>query len=135
MGGELPFIIAPPTAVMSNIKSGRLRAIATTGAQRWSLMPELPTVAEQGVPGYDVTSWAGLMAPAGTPRPIVDQLQASVLKALKASDVRARLQDMGGEARGSTPEKMTAMVGEELRKWTGVVSDAHIPKQRGLSCL
>ena len=129
IGGEVPFIIAPPTAVMPNIKAGRLRAVATTGAQRWSLMPDLPTVAEQGVPGYDVTSWAGLMAPAGTQRPIVDQLQAAVLKALKAPEVRARLEDMGGEARGSTPEEMKAMVGDELKKWTVVVNDAHIPKQ------
>ncbi|MFT4268647.1 MAG: tripartite tricarboxylate transporter substrate binding protein [Xenophilus sp.] len=129
LGGEVPIIIAPPTAVMQNIKAGKLWAVATTGAQRWSAIPELPTVAEQGVPGYDVTSWAGFMAPAGTPRPIVDQLQAATAKALQVPDVQARLADMGGEARGSTPEEMTAMVNEELRKWTTVVNEAHIPKQ------
>ncbi|MFM9927264.1 tripartite tricarboxylate transporter substrate binding protein [Variovorax sp. H27-G14] len=129
LGGEVPFIIAPPTAVLQTIKAGKLRALATTGAQRWSAMPDLPTVAEQGVAGYEVTSWAGLMAPAGTPRPIVDQLRAATLKALQAPGVRARLEDMGGEARGSTPEEMTAMVGGELNKWTTVVNDAHIPKQ------
>jgi tripartite-type tricarboxylate transporter receptor subunit TctC len=92
-------------------------------------MPELPTVAEQGVPGYDVRSWAGLMAPAGTPRPIVDRLQAETLKALQAPGVRARLEEMGGEARGSTPEEMTTMVAAELKRWTAVVNDAHIPRQ------
>lgn len=129
LGGEVPLIIAPPTAVMANIKAGKLRALATTGAQRWSQMPELPTVAEQGVPGYDVRSWAGLMAPAGTPRPIVDRLQAETLKALQAPGVRARLEEMGGEARGSTPEEMTTMVAAELKRWTAVVNDAHIPRQ------
>lgn len=129
LGGELPAIIAPPTAVMQNVKAGKLRALATTGAQRWSAMPDIATVAEQGVPGYDVTSWAGLMAPAGTPRPIVDQLRAATLKALQVPNVRARLEDMGGEARGSTPEEMASMVSTELKKWTTVVNDAHIPKQ------
>jgi tripartite-type tricarboxylate transporter receptor subunit TctC len=129
LGGEVPMIIAPPTAVMANIKAGKLRVLATTGAQRWSQMPELPTVAEQGVPGYDVRSWAGFMAPAGTPRPIVDRLQAETLKALQAPGVRARLEEMGGEARGTTPEEMTTMVAAELKRWTAVVNDAHIPKQ------
>ena len=129
LGGEVPMIIAPPTAVMANIKAGKLRALATTGAQRWNQMPELPTVAEQGVPGYDVRSWAGLMAPAGTPRPIVDRLQTETLKALQAPGVRARLEEMGGEARGSTPEEMTTMVAAELKRWTAVVNDAHIPRQ------
>jgi tripartite-type tricarboxylate transporter receptor subunit TctC len=129
LGGEVPMIIAPPTAVMANIKAGKLRALATTGAQRWGQMPELPTVAEQGVPGYDVRSWAGFMAPTGTPRPIVDRLQAETLKALQAPGVRARLEEMGGEARGSTPEEMTTMVAAELKRWTAVVNDAHIPRQ------
>jgi len=129
LGGEVPMIIAPPTAVLANIKAGKLRALATTGAQRWSQMPELPTVAEQGVPGYDVRSWAGFMAPAGTPRPIVDRLNAETLKALQAPAVRTRLEEMGGEARGSTPEEMTAMVAAELKRWTTVVNDARIPKQ------
>ena len=129
LGGEVPMIIAPPTAVLANIKAGKLRALATTGAQRWSQMPELPTVAEQGVPGYDVRSWAGFMAPAGTPRPIVDRLNAETLKALQVPAVRTRLEEMGGEARGSMPEEMTAMVAAELKRWTTVVNDARIPKQ------
>ncbi|WP_431121985.1 tripartite tricarboxylate transporter substrate binding protein [Variovorax paradoxus] len=129
LGGEVPMIIAPPTAVLANIKAGKLRALATTGAQRWSQMPELPTVAEQGVPGYDVRSWAGFMAPAGTPRSIVDRLHAETLKALQVPAVRARLEEMGGEARGSTPEEMTTMVAAELKRWTTVVNDARIPKQ------
>ena len=114
---------------MANIKAGKLRALATTGLQRWAGLPDLPTVAEQGVTGYDVRSWAGLMAPAGTPKPIIDRLNQEVLKALQVSTVKARLEEMGGEAKGSTPEEMKAMVASELQKWTQVVADAKIPKQ------
>lgn len=129
LAGDVPFIIAPPTAVMSNIKAGKLRAIAATGPQRWPGLPDVPTVAEQGVAGYDVRSWAGLMAPAGTPRPVIDRLHAELQKALQVAAVRTRLEDMGGEARGSTPEEMKAMVASETQKWTQVVADAKIPKQ------
>ena len=129
LANDVNFIIAPPTAVIANIKAGKLRALATTGPQRWSGLPDLPTVAEQGVAGYDVRSWAGLMAPAGTPRPIIDRLNQEVQKALQVAVVKTRLEDMGGEARGSTPEDMRAMVNAELQKWTQVVADAKIPKQ------
>lgn len=129
LANDVNFIIAPPTAVLANIKAGKLRALATTGLQRWAGLPDLPTVAEQGVTGYDVRSWAGLMAPAGTPKAIVDRLNQEVLKALQVSTVKARLEEMGGEAKGSTPEEMKAMVASELQKWTQVVADAKIPKQ------
>ncbi|GHC68552.1 hypothetical protein GCM10007320_01040 [Pseudorhodoferax aquiterrae] len=129
LSGDVPFIIAPPTAVMSNIQAGKLRALATTGPQRWPGLPGVPTVAEQGVPGYDVRSWAGLLAPAGTPRPIVDRLNADTQKALLAPAVRQRLEDMGGEARGSTPDEMKTMVTRELEKWTMVVAESQIPRQ------
>ena len=129
LSNDVNFIIAPPTAVLANIKAGKLRALATTGLQRWAGLPDLPTVAEQGVTGYDVRSWAGLMAPAGTPKPIIDRLNQEVLKALQVSTVKTRLEEMGGEAKGSTPEEMKAMVASELQKWTQVVADAKIPKQ------
>ena len=129
LAGDVPFIIAPPTAVLANIKAGKLRALAATGPQRWPGLPEVPTVAEQGVAGYDVRSWAGLMAPAGTPRPIIDRLNAELLKALQVPAVRTRLEEMGGEARGSTPEEMRTMVAAETQKWTQVVTEAKIPRQ------
>jgi tripartite-type tricarboxylate transporter receptor subunit TctC len=91
-------------------------------------MPEVPTVAEQGVPGFDVRSWAGWMLPAGTPMPIVDKLNAETLKALQVPAVKTRLEEMGGEPRGSTPQEMNAMVSAEVQKWTQVVNDAKLPR-------
>lgn len=79
--------------------------------------------------GYDVRSWAGLMAPVGTPRTVVERLNAETLKALQLPAVRTRLEDMGGEARGSTPEEMKTLVASELQRWTQVVAEANIAKQ------
>ena len=129
LSGDIPMIIAPPTAVMANIKAGKLRAIAATGPQRWSVLPDVPTVSEQGVSGYDVRSWAGLMAPVGTPKAVIDRLNAEVQKALLSPAVKNRLEEMGGEARGSTPEEMKAMVASQTQKWIQVVTEAKIPKQ------
>ncbi|MBX3599878.1 MAG: tripartite tricarboxylate transporter substrate binding protein [Rubrivivax sp.] len=128
MAGDIPMIIAPPTAVLGNLKAGKLRALAVTGSRRWGGMPEVPTVAEQGVAGFEVTSWAGWMLPAGTPMPIVERLHAETQKALQVPAVKARLEEMGGEARGSTPQEMVAMVAAEVQKWTQVVTDARIPR-------
>lgn len=129
LGGEIPFIVVPPTAVLGHLKSGKLRALAVTGAQRWQGMPEVPTVAEQGVNGFDVRSWAGWMLPAGTPQPIVERLHAETQKALQVPAVKARLEEMGGEARGSTPQEMAAMVAAEVQKWSQVVTDAKIARR------
>ncbi|NBO77891.1 MAG: tripartite tricarboxylate transporter substrate binding protein, partial [Betaproteobacteria bacterium] len=129
LGGEIPMMVAPPTAVMANIKAGKLKALATTGPQRWAGLPEVPTVAEQGVAGYDVQSWAGLMAPAGTPRAVVDRLHAEVQKVLAVPAVRSRLEDMGGDVRGSTPEEMRNLVAQQTQRWVQVINDAKIPKQ------
>ena len=129
LGGEVPLIIVPPTAALGHLKAGTMRALAVTGEQRWPGMPEVPTVAEQGVPGFDVRSWAGWMVPAGTPQPIVERLHAETQKALQIPAVKARLEEMGGEARGSTPQEMTAMVSAEVQKWTKVVADAKIERR------
>ncbi|MDD0812726.1 tripartite tricarboxylate transporter substrate binding protein [Curvibacter sp. RS43] len=129
LAGDIPLVIAPPTAVMPHLKAGKLRALAVTSAQRWSLMPELPTVAEQGVTGFEVSSWAALMAPAGTPRPVVERLNAEVRQAVQLTAMRARLADMGGEPRASTPDEMKTMVSFELQRWTQLVAESNIPKQ------
>ncbi len=129
LANDVNFIIAPPTAVIANIKAGKLRALATTGPLRWPGLPELATVADQGVGGYDVRSWAGLMAPVGTPKPVIDKLNFETNKALLLPSVKSRLEEMGGEARGSTPDEMRQMVSSELQRWTQVINDAKIPRQ------
>jgi len=128
MAGDIPLIVAPPTAALPQIKAGKLRALAVTGPERWRGMPDIPTVAEQGVPGFDVRSWAGWLLPAGAPADVVDRLNAETLKALQVPEVRARLEEMGGDARGSTPAEMGAMLAAEVQKWTQVVTEAHIPR-------
>jgi tripartite-type tricarboxylate transporter receptor subunit TctC len=129
LAGDVPLVVAPPTAVTANLKAGKLRALAVTGPQRWPEMPEVPTVVEQGVPGYDARSWAGFMAPAGVPRAIVDRLNVEINKAITQKEVIQRLKDMGGEAKGSTPEEMKVMVSSELQRWTRLVNETNIPKQ------
>jgi tripartite-type tricarboxylate transporter receptor subunit TctC len=129
LAGDVPMVIAPPTAALGQIRAGRLRAIATTGPQRWPGLPDVPTAAEQGVTGYDVRSWAGLLAPAGTPRPIVERLHAEVQRALQEPAVRQRLVDIGGEARGLSPDEFRAMLTAESERWTRLVSDAGIPRE------
>jgi len=129
MSGDVATIIAPPTAVIGQIRAGKLRALAVTGPQRWPGLPDVPTVAEQGVAGYDVRSWAGLLVPAGTPRAVVDRLNAENHKALQEPALRQKLVDIGGEARGTTPDEMKAMLVAENDKWTRLVAEANIPRE------
>jgi tripartite-type tricarboxylate transporter receptor subunit TctC len=129
LSGDAACMIAPPTAVIGQIRAGKVRALASTGPQRWPGLPEVPTVAEQGVAGYDVRSWAGLLVPAGTPRPIVERLNAETQKALQEPAVRQKLVDIGGEARGSTPDEMKAMLVAETDKWSRLVAEANIPRE------
>jgi tripartite-type tricarboxylate transporter receptor subunit TctC len=129
IGGEVQFVVAPATAALPHVQSGRLVALAATGSERWKGLPELGTVAEQGVPGFDVQSWAGIIAPKGVPRPIVDRLNAELQKALQVPDVRARLETFGGVAKGGTPEDMKQMLSNQLSNWREVVAKAGIPRQ------
>lgn len=129
LAGEIPVIIVPPTVALGQIRGGKVKAIAGSGNARWQSMPDVPTVAESGVPGFDVRSWVGLGAAAGTPRPIVDRLNSEILRALQVPEVRAKLEQLGGEVRGSTPEEMRDRVASDLRRWTKVISEANIPRQ------
>lgn len=129
LAGDIDFVVAPGTATLPHIKGGRLKAIAVTGATRWAGLPDVPTVQEGGVPGFDVSSWAGLATTAGTPRAIVERLNAEVKKALQVPEVRARLESFGGEVRASTPEEMRDRVASEVQRWSKVIADANIPKQ------
>ena len=121
---QLSFISAPAT--MPHIKSGRLRALAVTNAKRSTLLPELPTLSEAGLRGYEFEGWHGLCAPAATPRVIVDQLNSEVTKIVRRPDVIAHLAEGGAEAIATTPEVFAAQLRTEIDKWAKLVKSAGV---------
>ena len=129
LGGRAHYHVGTMGVVLPFVREGKLVALAVTTPQRASVLPDVPALGET-MPEFKrpETSHA-VLAPAGTPRPIVDRLNADTHKALQAPAVRQRLEDMGGEARGSTPDEMKAMVTRELEKWTRVVAESQIPRQ------
>ena len=129
LGKEIDFIVSPGTAVLAHVKAGTFRAIAVTGSSRWPGMPDVPTVAESGVPGYQVNSWLGIATTAGVPAPVVTKLNAAVKEALNVSEVRAKLEQIGGQVRGSTPGEMRDMVASEIAQWSRVIDTAGIERR------
>jgi tripartite-type tricarboxylate transporter receptor subunit TctC len=129
LGGDTQFVIAPATAALGQIRAGRLRAIAATGAVRWQGMPEVPTVAESGVADFDVRSWMGLATTAGTPQPVIARLNAEMQRTLQVPEVRSKLEEIGGDVRGSTPAEMRNRVATELKNWSEVIRQARIERQ------
>ena len=127
IAGEVDFSFAKVTAVQGYIKAGRLRALGVSSSARAPAMPEVPTIAEAGVPGYEFSSWFGLFAPAGTPREVIARLYMEAAKAMAQPEVRERLPAMGNEAVGSTPEQFTAKYQADIAKYAAVVKAAGIP--------
>src|SRR4051812_47424892 len=112
---EMALLNLPPT--LAQVRSGRLKALAVTTAKRASAVPELPTIAEAGVPGYESSTWYGVMAPAGTPAEITAKIYAAIIADLRSEDSRARIAADGGEVVGSTPEEFAAILKRDLAKW------------------
>jgi tripartite-type tricarboxylate transporter receptor subunit TctC len=112
--------------VITHARNGRLRALAVTGPKRTPAAPDIPTVAESGVPGYEVTTAYGVAAPAKTPRPVLDRLHAELIKTLNSPDIRERLQGLGADPVGNTPEQYTAFMQNEIAKWGKVIKAAGI---------
>jgi len=126
LAGRTAMIFDTITAVRGHVKAGTLRAIAVTTLKRASSMPELPTIAESGLPGYDAATWGGILAPAGTPKPVLAKLNGAINAALKQDDVRARLGGAGIEIQGGTPEEFGAVIKAEIDKWGRIVKQAGI---------
>jgi tripartite-type tricarboxylate transporter receptor subunit TctC len=124
MSGRQQVYIGALATTVPQIKAGRVRAIAITGKKRSSLLPDLPTVAESGFPDYDVNAWYGMLAPAGTPRAIVQAVQQQVAKALQSPAVQQQIAEQGCEAVGGTPEQFGAFIASEIRKWGAAVKTA-----------
>lgn len=123
VGGQVQMMITGVVALMPHIKSGKLRGLAATSEKRVAALPDLPTIAESGIPKFDVSSWFGVFLPAGTPKPIVTKMNGEIRKILAAPDVRKRLIDQGADPASSTPEQFAAYVKSEMARWGKVVRD------------
>ena len=126
LGGQVQLMFDNTPNVLPQVKAGKLRALGSSGAKRAALTPDVPTVAEAGVPGYELTVWFGLVAPAGTPREVVQKLNAEVAKILAMPDVRERFMAQGVEPQGSTPEQFAEHIKAQMAKWARVVQDAGV---------
>ena len=127
--GDLQAMVEILAPVIPHIKSGNLRALAVTFDHRFAGLPDIPTLAESGVPGYEASAWNGVAAPLRTSKAIVDRLNREINAAVAAPEVKQRLQELGVDARGSTPEALHALLVSETAKWKKVVEAAKIPKQ------
>jgi tripartite-type tricarboxylate transporter receptor subunit TctC len=114
---------------LPHIRSGRLRALAVTSVRRSPHVPEVPTIIEAGLPGFDVTVWYAICAPAATPKPVLAKLNGDMSKALAATDLRRRFSDQGVDAGPSSTAHVSALVRSEIDRWAKVVRDAGIPSQ------
>jgi len=126
LGGEISLYFANVPAAFQHVKAGRLRPVALSGTKRTPAAPGIPTVAESGLPGFAVTSWFGVAAPAKTPRPIVDRLNGEIVRALATLELRERMEGMGADPVGNTPEEYTRFVQNEIVKWGKVIKAAGI---------
>lgn len=126
VAGEAELMFDGLLPALPLIKAGKLRALGVTAAKRSAVMPELPTIAEAGLPGYEAATWYALFAPGGTPREIVDTLHGVIAKALQNRDLRERLLAQGADPSGSTPEQLGAFVKSEMAKWGKVIRTAGV---------
>ncbi len=126
IGGQVPLAYSAVAGAHAHVKSGKLNAIGVSMPRRASSLPEVPTFIEQGVSGFDVSSWVGIMAPAKTPRPVIDKLHAAVVAVMKEPDMRERLVTLGVEPVANTPEQFGEQIRADLARWQKVVEAAKI---------
>jgi tripartite-type tricarboxylate transporter receptor subunit TctC len=127
LGGHVQLMFADSPTAMPHIKKGKLRALGISSRQRSALMPELPTIAEAGVPGYESNSWVGLVAPAGTPGAIVSKVNAELVKSLNEPAVKTKLLEVGGEPMPGKPDQFGKFIRAETAKWAKIIKEANIP--------
>ena len=124
MSGQVHFMFATASSVIPHTRSGRLRAIAVTSAQRSPSVAELPTVAESGLVGFEALTWHGIVVPAATPQPVIARINSEFNGALTTAELKERLANQGVEARGGKPEEFAAFLRTEIPKWSKVVRDS-----------
>jgi len=126
MSGQVEMMLDAITTMASTAKSGRVRALATTGKKRSTIMPDVPTVSEAGVPGYEAPIWLGMMAPRGTPRPVIDRLNAEIMKIIARPDVKKAWAEQGAEPLTMTPGEFEKYLNDDIAKWAKVIQGAGI---------
>ncbi|BFO53468.1 tripartite tricarboxylate transporter substrate binding protein [Acidovorax sacchari] len=126
LGGQVDLMFDSITSAAPHIQSGKLRALGVTSAKRSATLPGVPTIAEAGVPGYEVSPWFAVFAPAGTPAPIVQKLNAALLDAMKQPETKARFDAIGAEPIGSTPAQLAAHLDKEMARWGALIKDRNI---------
>jgi tripartite-type tricarboxylate transporter receptor subunit TctC len=126
LSGDVNIVVATTTLAAPHVRSGEVRALAVTAKARWKDFPDVPTVAETGFKDFEVVSWSGLAAPANTPQPIVQRLNAEMHRVIAAPELRARLESFGAEVRGTTPAEMRDLVERQIALWTTVAKAANI---------
>jgi tripartite-type tricarboxylate transporter receptor subunit TctC len=129
IAGEIPINVTNMPFVVGPILSGRLRALAVASAQRQALLPNVPTMQEQGVPDFEVNSWNGVCAPAGVPTPLLDKLNTDIVEAMHEPLVAQRLTEMGMPPTPTTRDEFDHFMRAEIARWAQVIKDAGIPKQ------
>jgi len=126
LGGQVQLALNIPSNVIPHIRGGRLRAIAVTGDARMSALPEVPTFAEAGLPGFELKYWYAVLAPAGVPKPIVGKLSAEIAKIMSSTDTRQNLHNQGMEAFMSTPDQFAALMKADMARFAKIIKDANI---------
>src|SRR5262245_23720608 len=126
VAGDVPIVVVDSAAASAQIRAGRLRVLAVTSADRTPLVPDAPTVAESGVPGYDIAVWAGLFAPAATPQAVVSRLYQEASRAMASGDTRDRLKAIGMDPGALSPEQLAAMIKSDLARYASIVKAANI---------
>jgi len=126
IGGEVQVLFSEMLTVTPQLKTGKVRALAVTTAARTPFLPDLPTISESGLPGYDVSVWYGMLAPAGTPKAIVAKLNAEIVRALQTPDLKDRFAKMGSTATSSTPAEFDAFIKRDYERWARVIRNAGI---------
>ena len=129
VGGQIPATFSTPPTSLPLVKAGRLRILAAAVPKRSALLPDVPTFAENGLPGIDVTNWYSVMAVGGTPQPVIKRLHAEIVRAIASPDMRQRLAASALEPAPNTPDEFRAMIAREIKRWVDVVKDAGIQQQ------
>jgi tripartite-type tricarboxylate transporter receptor subunit TctC len=126
IGGQVPLFFGNLASTLQHVQSGKLRALAVTSSRRSAMLPDVPTLAEAGLPGAEIYEWNAVFAPAGTPEPVVQKLNAALQKAIDSPDVKARITQLGGESQRTTPETAQQFIRAQMSLWAGVIKERNI---------